>query len=220
MPGPERDGSGKSYVSAELISLINVQRSDGKTFSNVQVRGMSPMGFACRPEVKIVDGRVFTAATNEAIVSRNLSKRYASMNVGDTLKTGSFRWVIVGLLGASGSAYESEIWTDVSDLSNRPSGTSFRRCSCVFRIRRGSSLHRDDQGRSAPEARGEEAEILRRADDHQRPGRALAFIVGFFTAIGATFGAMNTMYAGRRGRGRSERCGRSGSRAVRSWPPS
>src|SRR5215468_2136871 len=97
MPGPERDASGKPYVSAELISLINVARSDGKTFSNVQVRGMSPMGLQARPEVKIVDGRVFTAATNEAIVSRNLSKRYADMKVGDTLKTGSFRWVIVGL---------------------------------------------------------------------------------------------------------------------------
>src|SRR5437016_361338 len=119
MAGPERDAAGKAYVSAELITLINVPREDGKTSSNVQVRGMSPIGMESRPGVKIVDGRMFTAGTNEAIVSRNLSKRFADMKVGDKLKTGSFRWVIVGLFDAQGSAYESEIWTDVRDLQQQ-----------------------------------------------------------------------------------------------------
>jgi putative ABC transport system permease protein len=119
MPGPERSASGKAAVSPELITLINVARADGKTFSNVQVRGMAPVGIETRPEVKIVEGRMFTPATNEAIVSRKLSKRFADMKVGETLKTGSFRWVIVGLFDADGSAYESEIWTDVSDLQQQ-----------------------------------------------------------------------------------------------------
>ena len=44
MPGPERNAAGKPYVSPELITLINVPRADGKTSSNVQVRGMAPMG--------------------------------------------------------------------------------------------------------------------------------------------------------------------------------
>ena len=197
MPGPERDGSGKSYVSAELISLINVQRSDGKTFSNVQVRGMSPMGFACRPEVKIVDGRVFTAATNEAIVSRNLSKRYANMNVGDTLKTGSFRWVIVGLFDASGSAYESEIWTDVSDLQQQTKRNIY---SSVFvRLPDPDAAARFIEAIKGDQRLKLEGKTERKYYDEQMitgdPIKALAFIVGFFTAIGATFGAMNTMYA-------------------------
>src|SRR5580765_8066632 len=97
MPGPERDAAGKPYVSAELISLINVARADGKTFSNVQVRGMSPMGIESRPGVRIIDGRMFNTGTDEAIVSKNLSRRYDHMKVGDTLKTGAFRWTIVGL---------------------------------------------------------------------------------------------------------------------------
>jgi putative ABC transport system permease protein len=197
MPGPERDASGRPYVSAELITLINVPRSDGKTFSNVQVRGMSPMGLACRPEVRIVEGRVFTAATNEAIVSRNLSKRYANMKVGETLKTGSYRWVIVGLFDASGSAYESEIWTDVSDLQQQTKRNIF---SSVF-VRLPDS---DAAGRFIEAIKGDQRLKLdgkteRKYYDEQMitgdPIKALAFIVGFFTAIGAAFGAMNTMYA-------------------------
>jgi putative ABC transport system permease protein len=197
MPGPERDASGKPYVSAELITLINVPRSDGKTFSNVQVRGMSPMGLQSRPDVKIVEGRAFTAATNEAIVSRNLSKRYANMNLGDTLKTGSFRWVIVGLFDASGSAYESEIWTDVSDLQQQTKRNIY---SSVF-VRFPDS---DASARFIEAIKGDQRLKLdgkteRKYYDEQMitgdPIKALAVIVGFFTAIGAAFGAMNTMYA-------------------------
>jgi ABC-type antimicrobial peptide transport system permease subunit len=197
LPGPERDASGKPYVSAELITLINVQRSDGKTFSNVQVRGMSPMGLQARPEVKIVEGRVFTAATNEAIVSRNLAKRYATMNVGDTLKTGSFRWVIVGLFDASGSAYESEIWTDASNLQQQTKRDIF---SSVFaRFPDTESANRFIEAIKGDQRLKLEGKTERKYYDEQMitgdPIKALAFIVGFFTAVGAAFGAMNTMYA-------------------------
>ncbi len=197
MPGPERDPSGKPYVSAELITLINVPRADGKTSSNVQVRGMSPMGLQTRPEVKIVEGRAFTAATNEAIVSRNLSRRYANMNVGDTLKTGSFRWVIVGLFDASGSAYESEIWTDASDLQQQTKRNIF---SSVFvRLPDPDAASRFIEAIKGDQRLKLEGKTERKYYDEQMitgaPIKALAFLVGFFTAIGATFGAMNTMYA-------------------------
>jgi len=197
LPGPERDASGKPYVSAELITLINVQRADGKTFSNVQVRGMSPMGLQARPEVKIVDGKVFTAATNEAIVSRNLAKRYADMKVGDTLKTGSFRWVIVGLFDASGSAYESEIWTDASNLQQQTKRDIF---SSVFaRFPDTESANRFIEAIKGDQRLKLEGKTERKYYDEQMitgaPIKALAFIVGLFTAIGAAFGAMNTMYA-------------------------
>src|SRR5262249_21767488 len=94
MAGPERDAAGQPLVSPGLITPITVPAEDGKPFSNVQVRGMAPIGMQIRPGVQMVDGRMFTAGTNEAIVSKNLSKRYANMKVGDTLKTGSYRWII------------------------------------------------------------------------------------------------------------------------------
>ena len=197
MPGPERNAAGKPYVSAELITLINVARSDDKTFSNVQVRGMSPMGIEARPQVKVIEGRGFNVGTDEAIVSRNLSKRYANMKVGDTLKTGAFRWVVVGLFDAGGSAYESEIWTDASNLQQQTKRDIY---SSVF-VRLPDS---DAASRFIETVKGDqrlklEGKTERKYYDEQMitgdPIKALAFIVGFFTAIGAAFGAMNTMYA-------------------------
>jgi putative ABC transport system permease protein len=197
MPGPERTAAGAAFVSPELITLINVPREDGKSFSNVQVRGMAPIGIEIRPGVKIIDGRMFTAGTNEAIVSKNLSRRFAGMRVGDTLKTGSFRWVIVGLFDAQGSAYESEIWTDVRDLQQQ---TKREMYSSVF-VRLPDS---DAASRYIETIKGDqrlklEGKTERKYYDEQMvtgaPIKALAFLVGIFTAIGASFGAMNTMYA-------------------------
>ncbi len=197
LAGIERSAAGRPYVSPELLTLINVPRSDGKSSSNVQVRGMAPIGVEMRPAVKIVDGRMFNPATNEAIVSRNLSKRFAGMKVGDTVKSGSFRWVIVGLFDAAGSAYESEIWTDVTDLQQQTKRNIY---SSVF-VRAPDA---DAASRYIETVKGDqrlklEGKTERKYYDEQMitgaPIKALAFIVGIFTAIGAAFGAMNTMYA-------------------------
>ena len=197
LPGIERNAAGKPLVSPELITLINIPREDGKTFSNVQVRGMAPIGVEIRPDVKIVDGRMFQTGSNEAIVSKNLSRRFASMRVGDTLKTGSFRWVVVGLFDAAGSAYESEIWTDVSDLQQQTKRNIY---SSVF-VR---AVDPEAASRYIETVKGDqrlklEGKTERKYYDEQMitgaPIKALAFIVGIFTAIGASFGAMNTMYA-------------------------
>lgn len=197
MPGPERDAAGKPFVSPELITLINVPREDGKSYSNVQVRGMAPIGLAIRPTVRIVDGRMFNAGTNEAIVSTNLSKRFASMKVGETLKTGSYRWVIVGLFDAQGSAYESEIWTDVRDLQQQTKRDMY---SSVFvRLPDTEAARRYIETIKGDQRLKLDGKTERKYYDEQMitgaPIKALAFIVGFFTAIGAAFGAMNTMYA-------------------------
>ncbi|HEY3204238.1 MAG TPA: FtsX-like permease family protein [Thermoanaerobaculia bacterium] len=197
LPGIERSPTGQPYVSAELITLINVPREDGKTNSNVQVRGMAPVGVEMRPTVKVVDGRMFRPGTNEAIVSRKLSRRFASLKLGDTLKTGSFRWVVVGLFDASGSAYESEIWTDVRDLQQQTKRDIY---SSVFvRTSDAEAANRYIETVKGDQRLKLEGKTERKYYDEQMitgdPIKALAFIVGLFTAIGASFGAMNTMYA-------------------------
>jgi len=197
LPGIERSPDGRPYVSPEIITLISLPREDGKTSSNVQVRGMDPIGVEMRPSVKIVDGRMFQTGSNEAIVSRNLSKRYANMKLGQPLKSGSFRWIIVGLFDASGSAYESEIWTDAKDLQQQFKRQVF---SSVFvRTPDAAAANRYIETVKGDQRLKLEGKTERKYYDEQMitgdPIKALAFIVGLFTAIGASFGAMNTMYA-------------------------
>jgi putative ABC transport system permease protein len=196
VPGIEKNPAGEPYVSPELISLVNIARSDGQ-MTNVQVRGMAPIGFEMRPGVKILDGRMFTLGTNEAIVSKNLASRFAAMKIGDTIKTGSYRWVIVGHFDAAGSAYESEVWTDAKDLQGQTKRQIF---SSVF-VRTSDS---DAAARFIEAVKGDqrlklEGKTEKKYYEEQMvtgaPIKILAILVGIFTAIGASFGAMNTMYA-------------------------
>jgi len=196
LPGIERSAGGEPLVSPELLTLINVPRQDGKT-TNVQIRGMAPIGLEMRPGVRIAEGRMFRPGTNEAIVSQNLSKRFANMKLGDAIHTGSFRWTIVGLFDAGGSAYESEIWTDVSDLQQQTKRNIY---SSVFvRTDDPDAAHRYIEAVRGDQRLKLEGKTEKKYYEEQMitgaPIQGLAFLVGFFTAIGATFGAMNTMYA-------------------------
>jgi len=197
LPGSERNAAGKPFVSPELLTLINVPRSDGKTSSNVQIRGLAPIGMEIRPGIRIIEGRMFNPATNEAIVSRNLSRRFAGMKVGDTIRSGSFRWIVVGLFDASGSAYESEIWTDVTDLQQQTKRNIY---STVFvRLPDADAASRFIETVKGDQRLKLEGKTERKYFDEQMitsaPIKGLAFLVGIFTAISAAFGAMNTMYA-------------------------
>ena len=196
LPGIERDVRGEPMISPELLTLVNLPRMDGKT-SNVQIRGIEPAGIAMRPGVKIVDGQMFNAGGGEAIVSRNLATRFAKMGLHDVIKQGNFRWTIVGYFDAAGSAYESEIWVDVKDLQAQTKRQIF---SCIFvrttdpqAAARYIEAVKGDQGlklEGKTEKKYYEEQMVTGA-----PIKVLAILVGIFTAIGASFGAMNTMYA-------------------------
>ncbi len=196
MPGIERNAGGEPLASPEMLTLVNIAREDGKK-TNVQVRGMAPIGLEMRPDVEIVEGRPFRAGTNEAIVSRNLANRFAGMAVGNSIKVGSYRWTIVGHFDASGSAYESEIWTDAGDLQaqmKRPVfSTVFVRTTDADAARRYIETVKGDQQLKL-EGKTEKAYYEQQMVTGA-PIKVLAVLVGLFTAIGAAFGAMNTMYA-------------------------
>jgi putative ABC transport system permease protein len=196
LPGIERNAKGEPLVSPELLTLINTKRLDGQS-SNVQIRGVGPMGLEMRPGIHVVEGRQMNEGTNEAIVSKNLATRFAGMKVGDTVKSGAFRWVIVGHFDASGSAYESEMWVDVKDLQQQSKRPIF---SSVF-VR---TVDPDAAARYIETVKGDqrlklEGKTEKKYYEEQMvtgaPIKYLAILVGVFTAIGASFGAMNTMYA-------------------------
>jgi putative ABC transport system permease protein len=198
LPGIERDGSGQPMASPELVVLINTAKRDG-TKTNIQVRGVElPVAMEIRPAIRIVRGRAFRAGTDEAMVSDSVSERFADAQIGGVLKAGSERWTIVGVFDARDTPYDSEIWTDLHNLegqTRRGTGASsmtLRTTDSAARDRIIASVKGDQ--RVKLEGKTEKkyyAEQMATA----APIQILAYLVGFIMAIGASFGAMNTMYA-------------------------
>lgn len=196
LPGIEKDTDGKPLASPELIVVLNVEKLDGGS-SNVTIRGVGEKGFKLRPQLKLVAGRMFTPGRSEVLVSQSIGKRFKDCKVNDVIKFGAYRWTVVGQFDAAGTAPDSEIWTDVEGMI-----TDFKRNGYSAVLARTPDLASRDQfiAALAGDARlALEGKIERKYYDDQTstaaPIKFLGLFVGVVMAIGACFGAMNTMYA-------------------------
>jgi len=108
---------GVESVAGEIVVVINRARVTGDT-SNVMLRGVDvKQSMLLRPTVKISDGRMFKPGLRELVVSSAVAKRFKDANIGDTLKIGRSTWNVVGILDASQSAQDSEIWGDYNEIA-------------------------------------------------------------------------------------------------------
>jgi len=198
LPEVERGARGEPLASPELVVLINTAKRDGRK-TNVQVRGVElPVAFELRPTLKLLRGRLFTPGTDEAIVPESVAERFANADLGNTIKAGSERWTVVGVFDARSTPYDSEIWVDRHNLEGqikRPQGASsvtLRTSDAAARDRIIASVKGDQRVKlEGKTERKYYAEQMQTA----APLKFLAYLVGVFMAIGASFGAMNTMYA-------------------------
>jgi len=205
LPGIAKDSHGEPMASGELVVVIVLPRKDGTGEVNVTVRGMMPDGLEMRPSAKLAEGRWFQTGQREVVVSRSIRGRFTHTNIGDTMEFGKGLWTVVGVFDAGGSAYESEIWGDVNQMSSdfdRQGGYSSAYLRATDPIAADALTKRvaDDQ-RLKLEGDLETAYY----DKQTRSGGPIKFIgivVAFIMAIGSIFAAMNTMYAAVAYRGR------------------
>jgi ABC-type antimicrobial peptide transport system permease subunit len=192
-----RDDGGDPLASPELVVQPFLRRRDGGR-ENVLARGVEPVALRVHDEVRLVEGRMFTPSSGEAIVGRSVAGRYAGAEVGETLEFGRGRWRVVGLFEAGGSSFESEVWVDARELANdakRPVPYSGVR----LRVADGADLDAlarriGDDPRWALEAQPETAYYAKQAES----ANVFYFIViglALLAGIGAAFGATNTLYA-------------------------
>ncbi len=196
LPGVEKDADGKPLASAELVVVLNLEKREGGS-SNVTIRGVEEKGWKLRPGIRLTEGRMFSPGASEVIVSDGVSRRFKDTNVGEELHFGAYRWKVVGHFDAGGTAPDSEIWTDVEGMIN-----TFKRNGYSSVLARTPDRAARDlfvAGLSSDPRLALEGKVERTYYDEQTataaPIKFLGLFVGVVMAIGACFGAMNTMYA-------------------------
>jgi putative ABC transport system permease protein len=205
LPGIARDSGGQPLASGEWVVVIVLPRKDGTGEVNVSVRGMMPDGRELRPNVKLTEGRWFTSGQREVVVGRSIHSRFSGTNVGDTLDFGKGKWTVVGVFDAGGTAYDSEIWSDVNQMApdfDRTGGFSSAYLRATDPVAAEALKNRvsDDQRLKLD---GQlETEYFAKQTNSGGPIKFVGIIVAIIMAIGSIFAAMNTMYAAVAYRGR------------------
>ena len=191
-------GSNGPLASAELFVIVNHPLARSGTDANVPLRGVSPNVLQVRPEVKIVEGRMFESGRNEIVVGRAASRQFANLSVGNTVRWGENSWQVVGIFDAHGSVAESELWCDARVLQpayrrgNSYQSVYARLASTDAFQQLKDSLTANPQltvsAMRAPEYYGSQTETL------QRIIRTIGGIIALLMGVGAVFGAIITMY--------------------------
>jgi len=189
--------AGRPLVSPEVFVVINIPRAVGEGVNNVVARGVNDEAFAVR-NIHIVAGRKFESGRSEIIIGKKIVPRFAHTAIGDTLRFATRDWLVVGHFEAGGSALESEVWGENEQFMPVFRGEVFQ--SVILRLTDPAAfddLKRALEGdqRLTVQAQRESAFYAGQSTVLTRILTFLAVMITSVMAVGAVFGAVNTMYA-------------------------
>jgi ABC-type lipoprotein release transport system permease subunit len=196
-PEIARAPDGTPLATHELVVLWNLARKNG-TPANVVVRGVTAKSFALRPKIRLVEGRLFRPGLEEVVVGRLANARIAHCSVGDRIRLAGRAWSIVGVFDAGGTSFDSEIWGDVElfmPVFDRPVYQSV-----TFRLDEPSHFgairtRLEADPRMSVQVKHEDEFYAAQSATLAALLRGLGLFVTLIMALGAIFGALNTMYA-------------------------
>jgi putative ABC transport system permease protein len=189
---------GRPMISKEPVVLINLpKRSNGKP-ANVVIRGVTPAGLTLRPQVKLIEGRMFRPGTAEVIAGRSIAEGFQGAGLGETLRFASRDWTIVGIFDAGHTAFDSEIWGDAEQMLQ-----AFRRngySSLLFRLNDAAQFDAvksfiESDPRLTLEAKREKRFYAEQSEALSKFISYLGTAISIIFSIGAVIGAAITMYA-------------------------
>ena len=198
LDGIARDADGQPMCSVEFVTILSKPRRNNGGTTNVIVRGLEQTGRGLRPGFRIVEGRDIKPGVNELITSRRMAERFENLRIGERLEINQVDFQVVGYFEADGSAAESEVWTDLRDLTTArrvqgaASVVNLRAADYEAKRALTNRIAKDEQFNL--KVVDEPAYFEEQMDSSLQIKIVGYFIAGFLT-IGAMFAAANTMYA-------------------------
>ena len=198
LPYVARFADGRPMSSREVVVIINLDKLGGEGISNVTVRGVEEPAFDLRPQVRIVQGRMFRWGAREVIAGAGITNRFAGAQIGEQVKFGGDSWSVVGIFAAEGSGFESELWGDLNQIADAFQRTSLS--TVTFRLRDPAEFA-DVVGAFESDNRLQYFAPKREKQFFEEQSEMMATfirILGLFITVifsaGAMIGAMITMY--------------------------
>ncbi len=197
-PQVMRDARGRPIASPELVVVASIPKKSTGLDANVEVRGIGQEAWTLRPRVRIIAGRRFTPGLRELIVGKRAAQEFEHTSLGSKIHLGGQPWTVVGLFD-SGDEHNSELWGDADVIASAYHRGNSRNSVTVrlkspqdldaFKAALASDPRFKVDAMTTLDYYSRQSQILTRAI------RILGTTVAVIMAIGAIFGALNTMYA-------------------------
>lgn len=197
-PGVATGRDGRALAAKELVVLISLPKRGTDKPSNVVIRGTGAASLELRPQVKLTEGRMPRAGTNEIMAGASVARRFGGAGLGETIRFAMRDWKVVGLFDAGSTGFSSEIWGDVDTLMQ-----AFRRpvySIVIFRMADQDRFQEIKKGiesdpRLTVEAKKETVFYAEQSRALATFLRVLGTSLTVIFSLGAVIGAMITMYS-------------------------
>lgn len=203
MPGIARDSMGNALATADVLSSLWLPRRDADTEGSIILRGVGADALAVRPEITLLQGRMFETGLRELIVGQGAQGRYAGLALGDTVMDAGVAWTVVGVFGSGGSAHESELWSDAESVLAAFNRNTFNSVTAWTTDAEGFARLQAAVAADSTlnlDVFVEEDYYAEQSSEFSGFLTVVGKFVASIMAVGAVFGALNSMYAAVSGR--------------------
>ncbi len=198
-PHVARDPGGRPLASPEVYVVIPFGRmADTTQLANVVVRGVSDAAWQVRNNVVVLAGNRPATGRNEVCIGKRLVGRFPNTGIGETMHFAGRPWTVTCHFAAAGSAFESEIWGGNEQIIPAMRRDGFQ--SLAFRLADAGAY--DEAKRALEGDKRVTVDVYRESAFYTKQSellgnilRVLAILITAIMAVGAVFGAVNTMYA-------------------------
>ncbi len=196
-PSVARDGN-RSIGSGQFYLVVELSKRSGQAV-NVPMRGIEPMETRLHPAMKLAKGHLLTPGTTEIVVGSGASRQFAGLDLGASVSIQGTDWTVVGIFEDDSSVYESEIWADLHTMQG-----VFQHQNTLQSLRvKLTSAAAFDAYRSTLESDPRfHLKVARETEYHASHGSGLislveatAYPMALLMMVGASFAALNAMYA-------------------------
>ncbi|MGH8227729.1 MAG: ABC transporter permease [Steroidobacteraceae bacterium] len=196
-PGIKRGPDGKLYAMASTMVSVDAIRTNGKR-GGVALVGWTPGVALFRRDYKIIAGRMYRPGVHELVVSEPISKMYRGLALGDHIDLRGTEWKVVGIAATQGSVNDSILLADADTVMSAFGENDYQQV--VVRLNSPASIGPFKAWVARNPALS--VQIKSEAEDLHDTFKGLyqildfvAYFIGAVMAIGAIFGALNSLYA-------------------------
>jgi putative ABC transport system permease protein len=198
LAGIKKDTDGKPIVSADATESMWLPKSTNGSLGTVTFRGVSARSFVTRPEIKLVQGHLFHPGVRELIVGKSAQARFRGLQLGDKVTSNDTEWTVVGVFESNGDAHESELIADADTVLSAYHRTTFNSVTVWLE----SPAAFDTVKAQVTANPTLSLDVRHESEYYDQQSRGfgtflsiIANVIGVVMAIGAIFGALNTMYS-------------------------
>jgi putative ABC transport system permease protein len=197
-PGIRKDSAGKPIASAEAVVVVDMPKKSNDSGANVTIRGVGAAAMALRPEIHLVAGRMFQRGLRELVVGTGAQTQFKGLDVGSHIALRGSDWTIVGAFASNGDSHESELLADGETVLSSYRRNLYQSVVVLLDSKESFAAFKNSLTTNPQLS----VDVMREHDYYahqsQRMSNVLSFIayvVGGIMAVGALFGALNTMYS-------------------------